>query len=248
MLRFFVLLLLLANGGYYAWTQGWLQPIGYAPQRQGEPERLNQQIRPELLRVLPSNDAAPGAQAAPDTPAATPATPAPETLPPPATVTNTAPVAALSPTSPAGECLQAGVFDADEASVLRGAAASLPNGSWTLISTPLPGRWMVYMGKMVDEDAVAKKRKELRELGVPYDRPGAALEPGLSLGRFSSEEGAQRSLATLTGLGVRSARVVVERRELPGFTLHLPNADARLRKQVQALGGALAGKTLRPCG
>lgn len=259
MLRVFVLLLLLANGTYFAWTQGWLQAMGSAPQVQAEPERLKQQIRPELLRVLPAAEAVP---AAPPAPPATSAAPAPGSL----VVANTgpAPVELAPPTEPAspspatatpvaantapGECLQAGVFDADEAAALRRAAAALPSGSWVLDSTPLPARWMVYMGRLADEDAVAKKRTELRALGVPYDRPGAALEPGLSLGRFSSEERAQRGLANVSNQGVRSARVVVERRETPGFTLRLPNADAQLRRQVQALGAALAGNTLRPCG
>lgn len=265
MLRVFVLLLLLANGTYFAWTQGWLQAMGSAPQVQAEPERLQQQIRPELLRVRPAAEAVPTAPPAPpptSTTSSASAAPAPASL----AVSNTgpAPVQLAPPIEPAspgpapatpvaansapGECLQAGVFDADEAAALRRAAAALPSGSWLLDSTPLPARWMVYMGRLADEDAVAKKRTELRALGVPYDRPGAALEPGLSLGRFSSEERAQRGLANVSSQGVRSARVVVERRETPGFTLRLPNADAQLRRQVQALGAALAGNTLRPCG
>ena len=31
MLRFFVLLLVLANGGYFAWSQGYLAGVGFAP-------------------------------------------------------------------------------------------------------------------------------------------------------------------------------------------------------------------------
>lgn len=57
MLRFVVLLLLLANGAYYAWAQGLLQPLGLAPAQQAEPERLARQIRPQALRVLPPEDA-----------------------------------------------------------------------------------------------------------------------------------------------------------------------------------------------
>ncbi|MGP1630241.1 MAG: SPOR domain-containing protein, partial [Giesbergeria sp.] len=111
----------------------------------------------------------------------------------------------------------------------------------------LPGRWMVYMGRFADADQLAKKRSELKELGVPYDRPNAALEPGLSLGRFSTEEAAQRGLNILGAKGVRSARVVQERVDLPGFMLRLPEADAQLRTQVEGLRNALAGKALRPC-
>ena len=36
MLRLAVIALLLANAGYYAWSQGLLRPLGYAPQEQSE--------------------------------------------------------------------------------------------------------------------------------------------------------------------------------------------------------------------
>ena len=124
----------------------------------------------------------------------------------------------------------------------------MPEGSWTLEPTPITGRWMVYMGRFPDEEAVAKKRAELRALKIPYDRPGAALEPGLSLGRFSTEEAAQRGMALLANQGVRTARVVQERADAPGFMLRLPAVNDTLRTRLDTtLQPALAGKTLRPC-
>ena len=51
MLRFLALLLVLLNAVYYAWSQQLLQAYGFAPMQQGEPDRLNQQIRPELLII-----------------------------------------------------------------------------------------------------------------------------------------------------------------------------------------------------
>jgi len=56
MLRLIVLLLLLANGGYYAWSRGYLLAWGAAPMQQTEPQRLAQQIRPETVRVLPPEE------------------------------------------------------------------------------------------------------------------------------------------------------------------------------------------------
>ena len=104
------------------------------------------------------------------------------------------------------------------------------------------------MGRFPDEEAVAKKRAELRALKIPYDRPGAALEPGLSLGRFSTEEAAQRGMALLANQGVRTARVVQERADAPGFMLRLPAVNDTLRIRLDTtLQPALAGKTLRPC-
>lgn len=51
MLRFLVLILLLANGLYFAWSQNLLQPYGFAPAQQSEPQRVAQQVRPEVLRL-----------------------------------------------------------------------------------------------------------------------------------------------------------------------------------------------------
>ncbi|WP_042421650.1 SPOR domain-containing protein [Comamonas granuli] len=243
MLRFAVIVLLLANAGYFAWSQGHLAAWGLAPEPTGEPQRLQQQIRPEAVRLAgvpasaPQPAPAPAAAAAPEPAAAEASSPAP------------APQAAAEPARAAGECLQAGIFDETQAEALRrSAATALPQGSWSLERTSIPGRWMVYMGKFADAEALAKKRAELRELGVSYDRPGSAtFEPGLSLGRFSTEEAAQRGLGNLTAKGVRSARVVQERADAPGYLLRLPAVDEAQRARLPALRSALAGKTLKPC-
>ncbi len=52
MLRTLVLLLLLLNGAYFAWSQGWLRFYGLSPAQQSEPQRLQQQIRPEALQLI----------------------------------------------------------------------------------------------------------------------------------------------------------------------------------------------------
>ncbi len=223
MLRALVLALLLANAGYFAWAQGLMGAWGWAPAQTSEPQRLAQQIAPEALRIVPGK-------------AGAPADPAPE-----------APPSSAAPAE-RGACLQAGGLDSAEAQAWRSAAAALPTGSWNLERSTTPGRWMVYMGRFADADALARKRTELRALGIAFDRPSnAALEPGLSLGRFASEDAAQRALAHLAAQGVRSARVVVERAEAESFTLRLPLVDAALRAQLEALRPVLAGKPLRAC-
>lgn len=59
MLRLVALLLVLANGVYFAWSQGLLAAWGLAPVQQTEPQRVQQQLRPEALRVLtPAEDRA----------------------------------------------------------------------------------------------------------------------------------------------------------------------------------------------
>lgn len=59
MLRLIVLLLLLANGAYFAWAQGLLAAWGVAPAQQSEPQRLAQQIRPEAVRILSADEVRP---------------------------------------------------------------------------------------------------------------------------------------------------------------------------------------------
>lgn len=227
MLRALVLALLVANAVFWGWSHGALGALGWAPVRPDEPERLARQVHAQALHLVPApGDAAPAPARAASTP-------------------DTAPQAAAASTG--GVCLQAGPFDERQAGVLRSAAQALPAGHWRLDGTALPGRWMVYIGKLADADAVRAKRAELRELGVDTDRPGAALEPGISLGRFASEDAATRALTELGRKGVRSARVVPERRDTPAFVLRLPQADAALRAQVLALGPALAGRDLRAC-
>ena len=227
MLRALVLALLVANAVFWGWSHGALGALGWAPVRPDEPERLARQVHAQALHLVPApGDAAPAPARAASTP-------------------DTAPQAAAASTG--GVCLQAGPFDERQAGVLRSAAQALPAGHWRLDGTALPGRWMVYIGKLADADAVRAKRAELRELGVDTDRPGAALEPGISLGRFASEEAATRALTDLGRKGVRTARVVPERRDTPAFVLRLPQADAALRAQVLALGPALAGRDLRAC-
>jgi len=61
MLRALFLALLLANGLYFAWTQGALAVFGLLPAALGErePQRVQQQVRPEALLIKPSASPAP---------------------------------------------------------------------------------------------------------------------------------------------------------------------------------------------
>ena len=121
-------------------------------------------------------------------------------------------------------------------------------GSWSLEPTPITGRWMIYMGRFDDQDTLDKKRAELRARKVDFDRAGGTLEPGLSLGRFSTEEAAQRGLTALNAQGVRTARVIQERQAATGFILKLPAVtDAQRQRWLATLRPAMAGKTLGSC-
>ena len=79
MLKWAIGLLLLGNLGYFLWSQGHLGALGAAPSEQREPERLQSQVRPEVLRLLngPNGaEAAPPDAGSPATPTASPTSPA----------------------------------------------------------------------------------------------------------------------------------------------------------------------------
>lgn len=225
MLRTLALALLLANALYFAWGQGLLAAYGLSPARQSEPERLAQQIRPEamqlVLRALPPMTASAAVQAAP----------APSAL------------------APGVSCLQVGVFTERQARTLRPRLkAGLPEGSWSFESSGDSVRWIIYMGKYISKAAMNRKRQVLQQLGLPFEPPlSPMLNPGLSLGSFASRAEAEEALARMNQRGLRSARVMLERPELPSLWLRLPTADAAMRTRLDALKPLLAGKAVQAC-
>lgn len=218
MLRFLVLLLVLLNGTYFAWSQGLLRAYGLAPAQQSEPQRLTQQIRPEVMRIL-SADELRRAETISPTPAK------------------------------AAECLQAGLFDEPQMLALRRALETgLPPSAWSMEAVAEPARWIVYMGRYPNAEALAKKRAELANLNLRFEPlTNPELEPGLSLGGFATQAAANEELAALGRRGVRTARVVLERAEVRGSLLKIPAADEALRARLDDLRPVLAGKPWRPC-
>ena len=216
MLRLLVLALLLANAVFYAWSEGLLLAWGLGPTRQSEPQRLEQQVKPEAVRVLS-----------------------------PADLKQAETLAAQAPRPP--ECLQTAALDPAQIAPLRAVLDTWPSGSWSLDAVTEPARWIIYMGKYPGVEQVARKRAELRQIGVSFESPGPELEPGLSLGAFPSEAAANAQLATLAEKGVRTARVLQERPEQKGQRLQLPAVDDNLRPRLEELKFALASKPLRPC-
>lgn len=220
MLRLLVLLLVLLNAGYYAWSHDLLRAYGFGPVQQAEPQRLAQQIRPQSLIIVSAQPQLPVDSAVP-----------------------------LQAPLPVASCLQAGLFDDAQTQALRQRAAALfPAGSWSLDTVVVPPRWIVYMGKYPDAQALANKRTELLGLNLriePLLNP--ALEPGLSLGAFESQEAAQAELAALVQRGVRTAQVVQETPESRASMLRIAPVNEALRERLEELRPVLAGKTLLPC-
>jgi len=271
MLRWVIALLLLANAGYFLWTQGHLAPLGLAPKMEREPERLQGQIRPEAQRLLDApRDGLPTPAPPPvQAPASlsdmpndeAPATPQPAPAPEPTAATLeptsvpvSAPVTVAQPTAtaePARACWQAGAFTEAQAKRLRVVLYELglaPSSGWQLVESRSRGRWIVYMGRYDNAEQLERKKVELRALKVDFravSAPGFA--PGLALGTFSSEDAAKQALQKAVRDGVRTARVAQERAESVSFTLRLPAATPAQRTDVASLGEPLAGKKLQAC-
>lgn len=221
MLRGLVLALLLANAAYFAWGQGLLAAYGFVPARQSEPERLAQQIRPEALQLI-ANSALPPSDKATAIPTAAP--------------------------SAGVQCLQIGVFTEQQAQTLRPRLRSLPAESWSFESSGDSVRWIIYMGKYINKEAMNRKRAKLKQLGLSFEPPvSPLLNPGLSLGNFSSKAEAETALEQMNQRGIRSAKVVLERPELPSLWLRLPAADASIRTRLETLKPQFGGKAVQAC-
>lgn len=219
MLRLTVLLLILLNSLYFAWSEGLLRELGYGPVQQTEPHRLAQQIKPELIRLLSPEESRQLELAARR------AEKPPECLQ----------TGLLS--APVIEKLK----DAFEAS-------SWPASAWRLEPVIVPERWIIYMGKFPNAEFQARKRSELLTLNVKVQPLSlTSLQPGLSLGSFETQSAAQDGLKALMARGVRSAKVVQERPEERGELLRLPAVDETLRTQLDGIKAILASEPLRAC-
>lgn len=247
MLRWAVILLVLANAGYFAWTQGYLDGLGMAPVNQREPQRLAQQVKPEALRLLNGPKGQPADEPAPEAVPATPPAPLPEAPPtPPAP-----PIAAAPQSEGPRACWQTAGFTEPQTELLRAELAllGLTAGSWQLTETRSSGRWIVYMGRYDNAEQLERKKAELRGLGVQFRELSAnGLAPGLALGTYSTEAAARQALQQAEQAGVRTARVAQERAESVSYALRLPAITDAQRAAVDGLREAMAGKALRRCG
>lgn len=253
MLRSLVLILLIVNTAFFAWSQGWLNAwIGVRPDAQHEPQRLTQQLHPERIAIVPVAQRDPSARARPGKAAASaPAAPPPSEV---ASAGASAPVSASLPAARPPEatlCIEAGPFNADDAGAADRAmrSAALPPTTWTRQSVAVGGQWMVYMGPYPDDDLYARKLTELRRIkNLNFDevRSPASLAQGFSLGRFPSEADAETRLTSLRQRGIRTARVVTVR--AAGQVQYLRVPQATVRMQVTLSGIKLPqGKSFTAC-
>lgn len=231
MLRLLVLLLALANLLAYTYFNGHLRSFGLGPVESREPLRLQGQLRPERLTVL-----------APDAPLPSPTPEAP--TPAPDTGVATAPDGRTA-------CWQAGGYSSAQLPALRAAltADAALAGLWTVEESVLPERWIVFLGRFANAEALQRRRAELRQAQI--DNREVTLPDGgvgLAIGTYSTEAAAQQALQQATRRGIAGATVRRERPESRNHTLRLPAITEAQRERVQQLGPALAGRELQACG
>lgn len=224
MLRALALLLLLANLGFHAWTQGWLSPWLPPPGSDREPQRLAAQLHPERIAVL-SDRAASAALAAAQS--------------------------AAPHEEPALLCLEAGPFDEAGARAAEALLAEhgVPPDAVTRELVARNQTWGVVIGRFADRDAMRARAEELARLELRSEELSTppALVPGLRLGNYSDRFGAEAALAALVAKGVDDARVV----PLPlGATqqwLRAVQADAELQTRLKSLPAERFVGGFKPC-
>jgi hypothetical protein len=243
MLKWLVMVLLVANLAFFAWTQGWLDSVvGARALGDREPGRLAQQIKPESVVVLtPKAVAAATSAAAAASSGAT---------------TGFSTVAGST-------CLETGPFSSPELTAAEAALTGLlPAGAWSRVAVDVPGIWVVYMGPYRSADMRSKKEAEVRRRGLKFEAfklppelsteqrkvLGSQLTPGISLGRYASLNAADAALADFAVSGIQSARVVEVLKPYSAQRLRVNNAEPALAARLTGLtGNASLGKPFAAC-
>jgi hypothetical protein len=192
-LRTLLLLLIMLNLVAFAGGQmGWLGGTDW----RGEPERLTNQIRPDLITL--------GSRAEVRRPVAqNRSQPAPTIAPPPQAATiqpESARCAAYIVRGPAGLGEAKGLADASGSTI-----------SYSQQTLEEPANWRVRIPPAASLDAAEQRLKTLQARGITdmyLMRGEGPNQWSISLGLYSAEASAEQRLSALRGEGVNSAEIV----------------------------------------
>lgn len=215
-LRALVLLLVVANLAFFAWTRGWLDGVtGLPAHGDREPERLARQVQPQSVRILSPKEAAAAM----------------------ATQVTDATCLEAGPFSPA---------EAQAAEALLQAAVPAGGwarrdverpGDWLIYL----GRFTAADSQQKKAEELGRLQLPFDEVLAPPE-----LVPGLSLGHFDNRAAADRALEQLVQRGVRSARVVTLAEPGTNTLLRFERADGALAARLAAMSGEVKGRPLGP--
>lgn len=232
MLKFVFWLLLLANGGLFAYHQGYLDPW-FADSR--EPGRAARQLNADKIRLLPAGESAvkPVVAEAENTdvdvlPAVAVADKKPEVL----------------------ACTEVGNFSDADANRFQAQLTPLALGqklSRRTISET--ASYIVLIPPLGSKENADKKVGELRRLGVSdffLIQDNSPMRMGISLGIFSTEAAAKMRLAELNRKGVRSARVSA-RNAVSKFAFQLRELDSATKEKFDKIKAGYPQQEVRAC-
>ena len=147
-------------------------------------------------------------------------------------------------------CFEAGPFDdGNVVAVESSLSSTLPAGAWARRTVDVPARWIVYMGRYANREAMQKKEQELARIRVPYDEivGSPALEPGLSLGQFPTREGADAALQRFADRGLHTGRVLEFTKARSQHMLRVERADEDIAGKITAMKLDMPGKGFVSC-
>ncbi|MET3434335.1 hypothetical protein ABIC71_003842 [Herbaspirillum seropedicae] len=245
-------LLLVGNVSLFGLPRGY---FGANATERREPQRLAEQLHPELLSVLPANSEKLASQARSQAPASAPtaSAAAPASGDPaaaaPATQPPAAQVAAVTPS-----CTEVGNFTVADAKRFSEQLASLNLGDRVAQKlTQDVTSHMVYIPPQDGREGAERRIAELRRLGIgdfyviPDSFPNPALRSGISLGIFRTEEAAKAYVGQLISRGVRSARIIARRSGAGKQVFQLRDLSPEARTALDNIKSAFPDQEIRAC-
>ncbi|MFN7645302.1 MAG: hypothetical protein ACK5PW_19835 [Burkholderiales bacterium] len=245
-------LLVVANVLLFGWFRGWMSPFGGDGR---DPGRLERQVEPERLRIVPGPRAGPGpaggdARAGAADPAATSGAPVIASPPPvpPAPPPSPPSPAALGVVLRAAGCAEIGPMseqDAVRVQVMLDAVVQ------DLVVTTQRAEditsWWVYVAPSSGD--VARRVADLRERGVSdlYVMPDGQWKGAISFGLFRQEELAVALQKTIAQKGVRNVRVAPRGPSAGRITLQVRPIGDALIAELPKLRTAMPEAIARPC-
>ena len=220
-----------------------------------EPQRLAEQLHPELLSVLPANSEKLASQTRSQAPASAPTGASISSISTaanaaaPATQLPAAQVAAVTPS-----CTEVGNFTVADAKRFSEQLASLNLGDRVAQKlTQDVTSHMVYIPPQDGREGAERRIAELRRLGIgdfyviPDSFPNPALRSGVSLGIFRTEEAAKAYVGQLISRGVRSARIIARRSGAGKQVFQLRDLSPEARTALDNIKSAFPDQEIRAC-
>ena len=243
MLRLLVLVLLLGNVGFFAWSQGLLAAYGWAPVEQSEPQRLQRQLQPESIELVQERFAnVPTASASNNGTAAIAFSAAPAAP----TVFASGVVAAGASSAPAsGLALPAQAASAVllGSAALAGAGSCLQSAFYTdAQASALRSRLEAAATTSTGATSVASAGVRATSLSLPAS--AWLLEPAIEparwivyMGRYTSQEELEKKRGQLRQIGISNFEALLNPALQPGFSLGHFNSQVQAESAlVQATG------------